>query len=416
MVAHSIGGVEKMDNLFQSKWFIRIISLAFAITLYLFVTVENDGLDNDSRIPSGTSNEVQVIDEMSLGIKIDANRYVVSGVPEYVKVTLEGRTSVITPIVRQKNFNVFVDLRELSEGEHTVEVEYENIPENVMVYIEPKTIDVVIEERMAKEFEVQVDLINQDKLPLGYELGTPIVEPAKVTLISSESVIEQVAMVKVFIDVTDLRESIRNRELPVNVYDIQGNLLNVRFEPESVTVSLDVDRPSKKVPLTVTTTGQLLETLEIDSIEAVEEIDIFGKRAILNEITEVQTKPIDLSKITKSDSYEVELEFPEGTIGNEETVEVKITINKRKIFNDVTIEDKLTNGTTFEIVDPENGRVNVEAFGRDDLIDDLQKTDIRAFVNQTNLSSGTHDVDLTIEGPNGITFEPKINKITITIP
>lgn len=416
MVAHSIGGVEKMDNLFQSKWFIRIISLAFAITLYLFVTVENDGLDNDSRIPSGTSNEVQVIDEMSLGIKIDANRYVVSGVPEYVKVTLEGRTSVITPIVRQKNFNVFVDLRELSEGEHTVEVEYENIPENVMVYIEPKTIDVVIEERMAKEFEVQVDLINQDKLPLGYELGTPIVEPAKVTLISSESVIEQVAMVKVFIDVTDLRESIRNRELPVNVYDIQGNLLNVRFEPESVTVSLDVDRPSKKVPLTVTTTGQLLETLEIDSIEAVEEIDIFGKRAILNEITEVQTKPIDLSKITKSDSYEVELEFPEGTIGNEETVEVKITINKRKIFNDVTIGDKLTNGTTFEIVDPENGRVNVEAFGRDDLIDDLQKTDIRAFVNQTNLSSGTHDVDLTIEGPNGITFEPKINKITITIP
>ncbi|MFS8631226.1 MAG: hypothetical protein LOD92_08750, partial [Bacillales bacterium] len=131
-----------MDKLFQSKWFIRIISLALAITLYLFVTVETDEAD-DSRIPTGSSNEVQVIDEMPLGIKIDSENYVVSGVPEHVKVTLEGRTSVITPIVRQQNFNVFVDLRDLTEGEHTVEVEYENIPENVTVYIEPKTIDVI---------------------------------------------------------------------------------------------------------------------------------------------------------------------------------------------------------------------------------------------------------------------------------
>src|SRR5699024_10389702 len=129
--------------------------------------------------------------------------------------------------------------------------------------------------------------VNEDKLPIGYELGEPEISSETVTLISSEAVIDQVAMVKVFIDVADLKEPIRNRELPISVYDIQGNDLNVRVEPESVTVSLPVERPSKKVPLTIETTGELPDDLEIESIVAVEEIDIFGKRAILHDINGV---------------------------------------------------------------------------------------------------------------------------------
>ena len=101
-----------------------------------------------------------------------------------------------------------------------------------------------------------------DSLPLGYEVGEPEVTPGQVTIISSESIIEQIAMVKVFIDVTDLKESIRNREVPVSVYDIQGNDLNVRVEPASVTVSVPVERPSKTVPLTIKTKGELPEGLK----------------------------------------------------------------------------------------------------------------------------------------------------------
>src|SRR5699024_3551972 len=162
--------------------------------------------------------------------------YVVSGVPEFVSVSLEGKTSVLAPTVRQRNFNVFVDLRDLEEGEHIVDVEYENISNELTVYIEPKTITVNIEKRATQEFAVEVDLINLDQLPVGYELGEPEVSPETVTIVSSEEIIEQIAMVKVFVDVTDLRESIRSREVPVSVYDVQGNDLSVRVEPESVAV------------------------------------------------------------------------------------------------------------------------------------------------------------------------------------
>lgn len=405
-----------MDRLFQSKWFIRIISLVFAITLYIFVTVETNVTQDDSRIPLGTVNEVQVLEEVPLGIKIDADQYVVSGVPEHVKVTLEGKTSILTPIIRQLNFNVFVDLRDLSEGEHHVDVEHENLPDNVTAYIEPKTVDVTIEKRTAKEFDVEIDIVNEDQLPLGYELGEPEISTETVTLISSEAVIEQVAMVKVFIDVADLKEPIRNRELPVSVYDIQGNDLNVRVEPESVTVSLPVERPSKKVPLTIEMTGELPEDLEIESIVAVEEIDIFGKRAVLHDVTAVSTKPLDLSKVTKSDTFELELDLPEGTVANDEFIEIKVNVNKRKTFDDVAIETEVENDVQFTITKPENKRVTINAIGLVETIDKLKKSDIRAFIKIPNATTGTHELDLTVEGPEGITYEPNTETVIVAVP
>lgn len=405
-----------MDRLFQSKWFIRIISLALAITLYIFVTVETNVTQDESRLPSVTQNELQILEEVPLGIKIDSDQYVVSGVPEYVTVTLEGKTSILTPIVKQLNFNVFVDLQDLSEGEHTVDVEHENLPENITAYIEPKTIDVVIEKRMAKEFTVDVDLVNEDKLPLGYELGEPVVNPDTVTIISSETIIDQIAMVKVFIDVTDLKESIENRELPVTVYDIQGNDLSVRVEPENVLVSLDVERPSKTVPLNVLTKGELQDELEIIAIEADEDIEVFGKRQDLNELSSLNTKEIDLSQITKSDIYKVELDFPEGIIANETEVEVYIELEDTKQFENVSIDTTLGDGTTFSILEPDHSRINIRATGKDEDIQKLKKTDIRAFVATENLSEGTHEVELSIEGPSGISFESEVDQITISIP
>lgn len=404
-----------MDKLFQSKWFIRIISLVFAITLYIFVTVETDVRQNDSRIPLGNANEVEVIEDMPLDIKIDADQYVVSGVPEHVKVTLEGRASVLTPIVRQLNFNVFVDLRDLSEGEHTVEVAHENLPENVTAYIEPKTIDVVIERRTAKEFNVQVDIVNEDQLPVGYEIGTPELDTNTVTLISSEAIINQVAMVKVFLDVADLKESIKNRELPISVYDVQGNDLNVRVEPESVLASLTVERPNKKVPLKIKTEKDLPENLSIESIEAVEEIDIFGKRAILEDIDGVKTKPLDLSKIKKSGSFELELDLPNGVVADEETVEVEVTVTKEKSFDDISIESDADETLNYTIDDPADEKVTITAVGLDHMIDQIKKADIKAFITLTNLTTGTHQLNLNIEGPEGVTFEPDVEEVTVTV-
>lgn len=404
-----------MDKWFQSKWFVRIISLILAVSMYLFVTVETDKSDDDSHIIPGATNEVQVLEDVPLDIRIDSDQYVVSGVPEVVTVTLKGRTSILTPIARQQNFTVFVDLRDLEEGEHEVEVEHENIPEELTAYIEPKTITVNIEKRATREFAVDVEFVNMDKFPVGYELGTPEVNPETVTIVSSESIIEQIAMVKVFIDVTDLKESITNREVPVSVYDIQGNDLSVIVEPESVAVSVLVERPSKTVPLNVRTTGELPEGLSMDEITAPEEIEIFGRRAMLSEIDEIHTKEIDLSDIEESGEYEVEIDFPEGVTANDETVEVEIQLNEEKVFEDVSIDTVGQNSHDITFVQPDDSKLNVTAIGNDQLIKNMEKTDISASIDISNLNEGEHQVSLSVSGPNNIRLEPEFNQITILL-
>src|SRR5699024_2164780 len=136
----------------------------------------------------------------------------------------------------------------------------------------------------------------------------------------------------------DLKESIRNKELPIIVYDAQGNDLNVRVEPESVTVSVDVDRPSKQVPLTVKTKGDLSEGLELESIEGPEEIEVFGKRELLDDLEEITTEEIDLSKIDASGEIEVKLDHPEEFAVDDETVKVQVELKETKVFEEISID------------------------------------------------------------------------------
>ena len=404
-----------MDKLFQSKWSIRIISLVLAITLYLFVNIEANTAQNESRVDPGTASEVQVLDDVPLDIKIDAEQYVVSGVPEEVSVTLEGKNSVIAPIARLMNFKVEVDLTEYGEGEHTVELQAEGLPDNVTAYIEPKELDVQIEKRAVQEFGIDIDFVNLDKIPVGYEIGEPELTPGSVTIVSSEANIEQIAMVKVFIDVRDIKESIRNRELPVAVYDAQGNDLSVRVEPATVSVSLPVERPSKTVSLDIATKGELPDNLEIENMETPDEIEIFGQKEILNEMDEISTKELDLSEIEESGTIELELDFPEGVIANEEVVELELEVTESKEFKGIPITIEGMDEANVTFGSPRSGEIDIVATGSNKLINDLKKTDVSASINLNGLTEGEHDIDITLQGPDNIELEPSTAKATVTV-
>ena len=96
-----------MDNWFRSKWFIRGISLGFAILLYVFVSIEEVDTEKESPISFttlfGGSTQTQKLTDIPLDIRIDSERFVVSGVPETVTVSLEGPSSALEPVIRQRN-------------------------------------------------------------------------------------------------------------------------------------------------------------------------------------------------------------------------------------------------------------------------------------------------------------------------
>jgi len=406
-----------MDNWFKSKWFVRGISLAFAIVLYIFVNITVNETQQDPTF-SERSGDIQRIDEVPVEIRIDDENYVVSGVPDTVAVTLEGQTSVLTPTIIQQNFTVYVDLQNLGTGEHTVEIEYDNMPSGLNVYIEPEVINVTIEERATETFPVTAELINRDQMAPGYEISEYSIETEEVEITSSKSNIDQIGVVKIFIDVSDLDESIRNEEVPVNVYDLQGNELNVGVDPGSIEVSVEVNNPSKTVPVTVATTGELPDGYAVSSMSAnVEEVEIFGTSNVLEGVTEVSTEEIDLSEITGSETIDTNLDLPDNVVAPDvESIEVEVEIEQSRTFNDIPMEVQgLGDGQSVTFIDPENPRMDITIVGDDGDLDELTEEDIRAFIDVEGLSAGEHEVPVTAETSEGEEISTAENSDQVTI-
>ncbi|GAA0414231.1 CdaA regulatory protein CdaR [Virgibacillus salarius] len=409
-----------MDNWFRSKWFVRVVSLAFAVLFYVFVSVEvqnrpnNDGLT----FPSGdSSQELQTLDDVPVNIKIDNEKYVVSGVPEYVSVSMEGSAGFLTPTIKNRNFNVYVDLQGLKAGEHTVELQHD-ISSGLDVYIEPKRIDVTIEEKATKEFNVMVDFLNESQIAEGYELGDYEVNPKTVTITSAKSVIDKIGIVKAYVDLSNLDKPINNREVPVNVYDNQGSELNVNVEPGNVIISADIDNPSKKVPLSLKTSGKLPEGYALSSISAnVEEVEVFASNSLLQNIDEITTEDIDLSKIEQSGTIEAKLALPEGASApGVENIKVDVEIEQTKTIKALPINvESLGDGQEVSFIDPSNAELDITVTGNQADIAKLKADDFQASINVEGLDVGEHDVPITIEGPDGVTVEAEFEQATIEI-
>ena len=407
-----------MDSWFQSKWFIRVLSLAFAVTLFIFVNVESNTSGSDSSIPA-RNNQVHTLDDVPVDIHIDSDNYVVSGVPEFATVTLEGAPSVIMPALFNRNFSVYVDLEGLGEGEHTVELEH-TLSEDIKVYIEPKTIVVTIEERATEEFPITVEFLNEDALPEGYEVGSYELDQTTVTITTSRTTMEQIGVVKIYVDLAGVDGPIQNREVPINVYDTQGNELNVRLDRESVEISVEFINPSKVVPINIETTGELPEGFSLMSISAnLDEVEIFAVSDILQGIDSISTEPIDLSQITESGTIEVGFDLPAGVnTGDLETIEVTIQVEETRIIEAMAIEEEeLEEGFEVTFLEPTDAEMDITVTGDEELLRDLSRDDFRIIVNLDGLDEGEHQVPVTIdwEEIDDVTVTPEFEEVTVEI-
>lgn len=408
-----------MDSWFRSKWFVRAISLVFAIILYTFVSTSGSQGEQDATFSNQSSN-LHTLDDVPVEIRMDEEEYVVSGVPETVTVSLEGAASIVTPTVIQKNFTIFVDLQDLGSGNHTVELEYDNIPDGLNVYIEPKTIDVTIEERETRTFPVTAELVNRDQMAPGYEIVQYSISHDEVEITSSKNIINQVGLVKVYINVADSDQSIINREVPVNVYDVQGNELNVRVEPENIEVSVEINNPSKKVPIEIPITGDTPDDHAVAEVSAnVEEVEVFATSDVLEDINEIETEEIDVSEVNESETFEVGLQLPDkANVPDVETIEVEVTVEPARTFANIPIVvEGLEEGQELSFIDPARESIDVTVVGAESDLEAITEEDIEPYIDVEDLEAGEHEVPIQFTMPNGVdaASEHSDQKITIEL-
>ena len=410
-----------MDKLMNSHWVMRVIALFMALMLYASVNIETAPSVNQPSTPLSQSPiaDKATVTEVPVVTYFDQENLVVTGVTESVNVNLEGATSSLTKARQLRDFEVYADLTKLSIGTHRVKLKIKDLSEDLKASITPSVITVTIEEKVAKDFQVEVDFLNEDKLEEGYTPDEPIVNPNSIRVTASKELIDRISSVKAAVNLENAEETV-NRESRITIYDGDGNILPVEVEPTVVDVTVPIKSPSKSLPFKIVREGELKKGLSISSIEPEpKEITVFGPMDVLDKLEFIDGVTVDLSKIEKDTVLEVDVPIPEGLKKiDPEKLKINIDIDEQeeKAFTDQEIKAVgLSEDKNLEFIEPETGAQDVKIYGASSVIKDIKSSDIELYINLSDLSDGEHEVDVEVNGPQNITWSLENEKVKVKI-
>lgn len=413
-----------------NPWFLRILALALAILLFVYVKSD---IENTNMNASGTN--VDVLRDVPLELYYDDDNLVVSGVPETVTVNIEGPSNLVLSAKIMKDYKVFVDLRELSIGQHRVAISNENFSDKLKVRIDPVYVNVTIEEKISQEFRVDPDM-NESLLAENYIVKSYDVEPKVVTITGAKSVVNSIAYVKATIEQEQGINKSFEKDARVRVLDKDLNKLDVSVEPKTVQVKVRVEEYSKEVPVALVEKGIPKEGVTINKLSTnTQTIRLYGPRAIIDKIEELKVD-VDISKIEDSGDFEVKLTVPDGV--------TKLSVDKIRVIGDVTpapitetpIEEDVASGIsersfsnvavevrglpshlegTFQ--SPTDGMVSVTAKGAPEALDTISASDIALYVEAQNAKVGenTFPIKMDASTSSEIDWEMSVSEVNLFI-
>ncbi|MGE6857948.1 YbbR-like domain-containing protein [Bacillus sp. FSL K6-2841] len=410
-----------MDKILNNRWAVKLLALVFALLLYGAVNSAQAPTPKkigESFFPTSTTDEATLTD-IPVKAYYDDEKYVVTGVPQTVNVTIKGSTSAVKTARQTKNFEIYADMQNLSTGTHKVELKARDVSKGLTLSINPSVTTVTIQEKTTAEFPVETEFYNQNKIKDGYSPEQPIVNPKKVTVTGSKDVIDKISVIKAFVNLEDVDQQIE-KEAKLTVYDSSGNELPVELSPSVVNITVPISSPSKKVPFKIERTGSLPDGISISSIEtSPSEVTVYGSQKVLDSLDFIDGVKLDLSKIKDDTEIDAEIPLPDGVKKvSPETVKIKVkvaTAQEKKIDNVPISVVGLSKDLTSDFVTPSSGRLTLTAKGSKSAIDKLKASDVEAYINVGDLNEGTHEVTVQVNGPQNVTWTLSRSKVKVKL-
>jgi YbbR domain-containing protein len=404
-----------MDKLMDNPWFIKIMAILLAVLLYSVVP-NSSSKTNEINVPGENTTETLV--DIPVKAYYDTENLVVSGIPDSVDVTIEGPMPHVQSAKALKNFEVFVDITNAKIGNQKVTIEVSGLSEKLKATIKPSSITVAVQEKVTTEFTVEAEFDN-DLIKEGYSAGQPIVKPNKVKITGAKDVVDQITYVKAALEGGDILDSTVTKEAQVQVLDKELNKLNVVVEPEIVEVTIPIKSNTKTVPINIIEKGTPQEGLTIESMELdVKEAIISGDEDVLKDTENVRVE-VDVSKISENTTLTLPVIISNGiTKVTPETVKVTVVVKSdvEKTVSDVPIKIRnLPEQYEAVINDPANRVVNILVFGTGTAVTELGPNNFDIFIDLNGLTEGEHNVNIQVNGPPNVNWEPDKSSAKITI-
>ena len=405
-----------LDNVLNKPHMLITFSLFIAIAIFVFVSIRSVNI---------VETESEILSNQPVTAVYNQERYVVEGIPETVDIILMGRKSDLYLAKQLGDHKIVLDLSNYKKGEYRVNLKYNHTVASISYKLDPSSVVVKISEKESATRILTYDLLNQDKIDSKLNVSDVKLDQNEVYIKGSRETLDKVATVKALIDLTtlDLTSSgtYQVDSLPMVAYDENGvPISNVEIVPGTATATIKVDSyyadvPVKVVPVGVLASGYAIAT----SKSSVSSVRIYGDQNVVNAVSYVSAE-IDVDGINSNKEYKVTLTKPSGVrYMSETTATVNITVGA-EATREVVLQsiDHINLGSAYgaQLVNKEDTTCTVLLKGISSTIDNIDISSIKAYVDLSGYSVGTHDVPVVVTGQDlTVTYIPKVQTIKVRI-
>lgn len=413
------GNNTSFNKLLNRPHFLIVISLVFAVVCFLLI---------DSKVISLVENEAEIIKNVPVNLIYNEEAYVVENVPDTIDITIAGRKSDIYLAKQLGEFAVELDLSKYTEeGTYKVYFTYSKSIDSVDYILDPSYLTVTIKDKVSEVHSVDYDLVSTDDLDKKLSVDSVTLDSSEIIVKGSQDTLDEISSIKALVSVSseDYTEAgtYEMTNIPLVAYNKKGEIIdNIEIVPQTLTGTLVLKSYKSTVPLSVSTTGELLNGKAIASItinnNANYSLDIYGEETEIKEITSVPvTINVDGLGAETVKNYKVTISKPSGvrymsikdvtitaTFGDEEQKSVEVT----------NIENKyLADGYSANIISSDKTIIQVK--GVQSNINKIEAGNIKAYVDLSGLGEGTHEVAVKVDNNNPLINYVVTSTITVKI-
>ncbi len=386
---------------------LKIVSLIFAIILWSFVTNStNPDRTKTLRDVPVVLQGLEALEEKGLTVRDDIEKLLPS-----VKVKVNVKNSDYKNVDKNVVF-ASIDVSEISkDGPNSISVtpSFSNLVDVSLISVEPQAINVTIDKILEKEVPVTINQTGTLKD------GLVSVNPEynkTVTVKGSSYYVELISDAVVDIDLSTLKDGDTVSKI-CRFTDNNGN--NINFSGTRIDVDMDI-QSKKEVSIStvdaVTNTNKLATGYEFESVSAGKVI-VCGHAGVLQDITEVKIKPIDLKgKDATFTASPADFILPEGItlFEGQSTPNIKVQIVPKK--KSITVKRAITVSGLGENLTAtvtsgnqtvnvkNNGTIKINASitltGSGFVLDSLTETDIIVKLSLDNKGAGSYELTPTV--------------------
>lgn len=405
-----LGKGSKLERILNRPNVLLVLSLIFAILIFWLV---------DSQYTSFFSNDAEFLTDVPVKVQYNSSAYVIEGVPDKVDVTLIGRQGELYLERRFSDNEVTLDLTDYQASDSPVKVRltYKKSVDNLDYKIDPTYVTVTIKEKVSDNKTVSYDLLNQDDLDPKLSVKSVELSKSDVIVRGSQETIDSIAIIKALINLKNEEFTKAGtytiNDLELVAYGTDGRIVEgVEVVATNISAKVVLDSYSKRVPVRVQTTGNLvsgkaISSITINGVNANDfETTIYGDEESLERVEDiVVTIDVDGQGNSGSKTANVTFSKPAGVRSiSDESVTVVLNFGeaKQKTITIKSVQPRnVPNGLKANIItDGQEVAIEVQVIGVESVINELSddSSDIVAYVDLTGLSTGKYSVEVHVEG------------------